>query len=132
MQTYISSKNFTPDKQFEKIYKRYVVKFEKKLHNFADDLPVIALHIKRHEKHQYYTARLALTLPKKTLISTTKGHTSEEILHGLFEKIIREFEAYKGKHFKGSSKHPKREKVVKRIAIDTVVQSQGYESHSMI
>lgn len=114
VKVYLSTKNFTTTTQFDKLYSRYLNKIEKKLTSFAGDLPLLIIVIKKHEKHSFYTATLTLSLPKKTLAVTGKGHTSKEVLHELFEKLFREIDEYKGKHFKGSSKYSRRETVSPR------------------
>lgn len=89
----------------EKILERQIDILAKKLHNFAEDLPELAIVIKEHDKNHFFSGTISITLPKKKLIATVGGHEINDILHEGFEKLNKSFEAYKAKKFKGSSKY---------------------------
>ena len=95
----------------EKVLNRYVTSLRKKLTNFVEDIPELSFVIKKHDKNHFFSGLITLTLPRKKLTATMKGHTLAEIIHAGFEKINKEFEKYKGTHFKGSSKYPHHESI---------------------
>jgi hypothetical protein len=101
----LSLKKFEPSKAFNKLLNRYKAKIKRKLHNFSDDVTELTIIIKQHEKNHFYSGRFTLLLPVKSLQATTGGNTAETVLAEGFEKILKTFEVYKGKHFKGSSKY---------------------------
>jgi len=107
----LSLKKFEASKQFNKLLNRYRTKIKRKLHNFSDDLIELSIIIKKHEKNNFFSGRIVLVLPVKPLVVLSGGNTQEEVLADGFEKLFKKYEVYKGKHFKGSSKYSKREKV---------------------
>ena len=90
----------------EKILTRNITSLQKKLANFADDIPELSFFLKKHEKNHFVSGLLTLTLPRKKLIAKIAGNELNDVIHQAFEKLNKEFETYKGKHFKGSSKYP--------------------------
>ena len=93
----------------EKVLERYLTIMKRKLTNFSEDLPELSLFIKGHDKNHFLSGLITLTLPKKKLTAKVTGHTINEVVHQGFDKINKEFEKYKGTHFKGSSKYPNNE-----------------------
>lgn len=90
----------------EKIINRYLNNLQKKLTNFVEDIPDLSLFIKQHQKNHFLSGMIILTLPKKKLTAKVAGHTMNDVIHQGFDRINKEFERYKGTHFKGSSKYP--------------------------
>lgn len=99
----------------EKVLNKYITSLSKKLTNFADDIPDVSLFIKKHDKNHFFSGLIILTLPRKKLTAKIAGHTITEIIHSGFEKLNKEFEKYKGTHFKGSSKYPYHETIADQI-----------------
>jgi hypothetical protein len=107
----LSLKEFSPSKTFNKLFTRYLLKLTRKLHNFSDDIPKLTVILKRHEKNHFFSGRFSLILPIEPLNAVSGGNTAEEVLTEGFEKIFKEYESYKGKRFKGSSKYPHHETI---------------------
>ena len=105
----MSLKKFQSSKAFNKLLLRYISKITRKLHNFTEDVTELTIIIKKHEKNHFYSGRFTLLLPVKSLQATTGGNSAESVLADGFEKLLKIYEVYKGKHFKGSSKYPHRE-----------------------
>lgn len=102
-------KNFILTEKEEQIMLHQLELLEKKFHNFEKDIPILTLVLKKHEKNHFYAGSMTMQLPKKKLIAELGGNDVSDILHSGFNKLNKEFETYKAKHFKGSSKHPSRE-----------------------
>jgi|SRR5581483_7030889 len=85
----------------------FTSKLANRLSNFVIDLPMleVILH-KSQKKGGYFEGTLKLNLPKKPIVAHEKGITIEDAMHNGFYCLLKEFEKYKGKHFKGSSKYP--------------------------
>lgn len=107
----LTLKNCQLTPRSEKVFNKYLVMFEKKLTNFAEDIPRLLILIKSHEKNHFLSGIVTLTLPRKKLTATMGGHTLNEAFHQGFEKLGKEFEKYKGIHFKKSSKYPHHESI---------------------
>lgn len=102
----LTLKGLQLEEDAEEVLKKHVASLKRKLMHFAFDIPQFSLVIKKHEKNHYYSGIMTLHLPKKPLIARIGGHSVKDVIHEGFDKINREFEVYKGKHFKGSSKYP--------------------------
>lgn len=100
----IKGEELTP--QAEKIIVRQVSILEKKLHNFTADIPQLSIVIKKHDKNHFFSETMTLSVPKKNLVAKAGGHKLTDVLHAGFDILNKEFEVYKAKHFKGSSKYP--------------------------
>ena len=107
----LSLKKFDASNRFNKLLLRYVSKIKRKLRNFSDDIIELTVIVKKHEKNHFFSARFSLLLPVKPLNATSGGHTPEEVLANGFEKLLKEYEIYKGKHFKGYSKYGNQETI---------------------
>lgn len=105
MKQILTTKDFKPSVQFEKAFERYILKLKKNLINFAKDCPILAIHIKKHDKNHFFSELITLRLPKKVLAVNASGKHDDEVIKLGFKKIYREFEKYKAKHFKGYSKY---------------------------
>lgn len=53
----------------------------------------------------YYSGTLHLSLPNKMLVATLDGAHEEEALRAGFDRLFREVEKYKGKHFPSYSRY---------------------------
>lgn len=107
----LSLKEFDASKQFNKLLTRYLNKMERKLKNFSRDITTLTIIIKKHEKNHFFSGRFSLHLPKEPLNIISGGNSSESVLTEGFEKLLKKYETYKGRRFKGSSKYPHRETV---------------------
>ena len=107
----LSLKTFDASKSFNTLLTRYIVKLKKKLHNFADDITTLTIIIKKHEKNHFFSGRFSLNLPVKSLNALSGGNSSEKVLSDGVERLLKEYEIYKGKHFKGSSKYNRHETI---------------------
>lgn len=106
MKYIVTLKGFTPASTFEKIIQKGIKKLEQRFIHFKNDLPTLTIVIKRHEKHKFFSGQFMLELPKETLLARCHGHHEEAILSCCFNKILNEFEKYKGKHFKSHTTYP--------------------------
>jgi len=106
MKQRLTLKGFIQSKTFEKLFARRIEKLKRLLTNFVEDMPMLTVYIKKHDKNHFYSGLMSLTLPKKPLIAHTGGRNAETVMEKGFEKIYKEFQKYKGTHFKGSSKYP--------------------------
>lgn len=98
-------KDFILTEKEEQLMLHQLALLEKKFHNFEKDIPLVTLILKKHEKNHFYAGSMTMQLPKKKLTAELGGHDISDILHSGFNKLNKEFETYKAKHFKGSSKH---------------------------
>lgn len=67
-----------------------------------------AINFEVHPKFKspiYYEGRIWLQIPKKSLVSHSKGSTSEEAIDIGFKRLIKELETYEGKHFPNDSEY---------------------------
>ncbi len=105
MRHLLTIKGFRPSKKFEKSLEKNVNKLQRKLLNFTADIPLLRLFIKKHDKNHFFSELITLRLPKRVLVMHTGGKSGEEVIKTGFKKVYKEFETYKSKHFKGSSKY---------------------------
>lgn len=61
----------------------------------------------------YYSGTIHLRLPKKMLVATLDGAHAEEALRVGFDRLFREIEKYKGKHFPSYSQYMDRSSIRK-------------------
>ncbi|MBI4080629.1 MAG: hypothetical protein HY430_02550 [Candidatus Levybacteria bacterium] len=102
----LTLKGLQLEEDMEKVLKRQVGLLKRKLMHFAVDIPQFSFVIKKHDKNHFYSGIMTLCLPKKQLIARIGGHSVKDVIHAGLDKINKELEIYKGKHFKGSSKYP--------------------------
>jgi len=107
----LTLKKFYASKPFAKLLGRYLAKIQRKLKNFSEDIIALTVIIKKHEKNHFFSGRFSLRLPVKPLNAVSSGNSAEEVLADGFEKILKEYEIYKGKRFKGSSKYAHHESI---------------------
>lgn len=128
----VSSKGFKLSDATLQQIEKYVVKVERILPHFAPDLVFVDIVLKKHKIHRlnhikdyepeeneiivghvnpkakssvYFDGIIKLILPKKPLIVHLKGSMIDESIHAGFDRLIKEIETYKGKHFSGDSKY---------------------------
>lgn len=107
-------KGFEPSERFIKMEEAALARLNRLLTNFKEDVPNLTFLVKMHEKKHFYSAVVALTLPHKVLSVKGGGESAEGALTECFKGLEREYETYKGKHFKGYSKYPHRESLGNR------------------
>jgi hypothetical protein len=105
----LSLKTFEASKPFNTLLGRYIAKIRKKLKPFSEDITALTIIIKKHKKNHFFSGRFSLQLPIKQLNAISGGNSSEKVLSDGVERLLKEYEIYKGKHFKGSSKYNRRE-----------------------
>lgn len=107
----LSLKKFIASKRFNKLFSRYLGKMQRKLKNFSEDIAELTIIVKKHEKNHFFSGRFSLKLPIQPLNAAAGGNSAEEVLVSGLEKLLKKYEIYKGKRFKGSSKYPHHETV---------------------
>lgn len=101
----VSVKNGSLGITGESLLKKYITHLHTKLQNGKNELSELTLHLKRHEKHHFYSAVFTLHLPHKSLIAHVGEHSLEKILATGFKKLEKEIETYKGKHYTIRNQH---------------------------
>ena len=108
----LTTKKFKLLPKEDRFLEHLLYKIERYLPKFAPDLPYINLVLKKNlNKGEFFEGRIKLFLPKRTLAANFSGRTPKTLLKIGFDKISKEFDTYKARHFKGSSKYRSHESV---------------------
>lgn len=121
-------KNFSPEPACEEFVVRQMDKLSRYLKDVDQESLVVEIVLKqdkaRSPHHEggvggtvvdkkrsrdlspyYYSGTIHLRLPKKMLVATLEGAHAEEALRVGFDRLFREIEKYKGKHFPSYSQY---------------------------
>ena len=91
----IEFKNFTPQKEIQKLIQELIGKIEKKAQTFSPDSSYLRLMLEENSVRKLYRVSITLELPKKTLATKEERHELVTAIRDAFAEIDRQLEAHK-------------------------------------
>lgn len=101
----LTSKSFKMSDRFKRSILEKINKIESIFPKFHENLPELYLVIRRNKVRQYFEGSLKISIPKKVLFARFESDDAANSIERAFNKIYKEAEVYKGKHFKSYSKY---------------------------
>ncbi len=83
--------------------KLHVRKLARVLPEFKSSLPLLEIVMRKQRNRTFGTIKLIL--PKKPLVVHAQGFVIDEAINVGFDRLMREVDTYKGKHFVGDSEY---------------------------
>jgi ribosomal subunit interface protein len=91
----IEFKNFTPQKEIQKLIQELIGKIEKKAQAFSPDASYLRLMLEENSVRKLYRVSITLELPKKTLATKEERHELVAAIRDAFAEIERQLEMHK-------------------------------------
>ena len=91
----IEFKNFTPQKEIQKLIRELIGKLEKRAKGFSPDVLYLRLMLEENRVRSLYHVSITLTLPEKTLATQAERHDLVDALRDAFAEIEEQLQAHK-------------------------------------
>jgi len=91
----IEFKNFTSQKEIQKLIQELIGKIEKKAQAFSPDTRYLRLMLEENSVRKLYRVSITLEFPQKTLATKEERHELVTAIRDAFAEIDRQLEAHK-------------------------------------